>query len=238
MIGRVIFSLLLSFGLVTTGLGADELRGKFVLFTLPKEGTKAPEAMEFMADGTCILEVGGHAGVKGTFRTDADSKLTLKYGAEPKAVLTYHYCLLTFMLTFCQSDGSDIYYMRPPSAPHPEFKDLVGIFLAHNDLGDAVTEITPDHRFRAHLHSLDNNEKSYYDTSMDGTCTYADGIITYIPEHDNSPEKSKYFRDFVVKCDEKGMSIIDFLHDNVLLETPAKTFDLPDLPKGYKLKNP
>ncbi len=166
-----------------------------------KEGPVVPEAMEFMADGSCVLDMGGHKGVKATFQTDKDSNLTIKILALPS---TYHYCLLTYTLTFCGPDGSEYVYVRPPAAPHPEFKDVVGIFSAHTDLGDAATEITADHKFRMHMHYLVPGEKNYYDIFMDGTCTYAGGIITYTPEHDTSPVLTKYIRDFVVKCDEKA----------------------------------
>jgi hypothetical protein len=34
---------------------------------------------------------------------------------------------------------------------------------------------------------------------MDGTYTYADGVITYYPEHSTAPQPDEYIRDFVIR---------------------------------------
>src|ERR1700733_5585772 len=104
MIGRVIFTLLFSCLLASVAWGADELRGKFVLSDLPKEGPRVPEVMDFKADGTCIIDVDGHTDVPATFQTDKDSNLTFKILTSS---VTYHYCLLTHTLSFCGKDGNE-----------------------------------------------------------------------------------------------------------------------------------
>jgi hypothetical protein len=68
---------------------------------------------------------------------------------------------------------------------------------------------------------------------MDGTFSYSNGIVTYLPEHSDAPQQDKYLRDFIIKRDGKGLWQIDAYHDSIICERPVSNLDLPPVPDGY-----
>ena len=222
---------------LTSGCGTkahNELAGKFLLFNQPI-GSDAPDAIEFRPDGSCIFEADGTTNIISKFMTDGEGKLKIEAQAIFRPAYEFKYELHTYTLVLSQDGKEDLYYVRPPDAPHPRFDDILGIFGMHNDLGDSEGEITAGHTFRDHLHDLVPDDHTYYDISIYGKCTYADGVVTYFPELSNAPEQDKYLRDFIVKHDEKGLWVIDPYHDSIVCELAATNLDLPPVPQGYRL---
>jgi hypothetical protein len=128
---------------------------------------------------------------------------------------------------------------KPPNSLHTDYYDSSitrngPAFQMHNDVGDAAGEITAEHKFRGHYHDLVAEDHTYFDIYIDGKCTYADGIVTYLPEHSNLPHQDKYLRDFIVRRDKDGLWIVDQFHDTVSCQTPAANLDLPPPPAGYQ----
>jgi hypothetical protein len=236
MINRAFIAIFL---LATTlcSFGSDdhkEFRGKFLLFSKPV-GSDAPDVIEFRPDGKCILEANGTSNIAGTYLADVDGTLRIKSETASPYAYKFKYQLQNYTLILVQNDKEALFYVRPPDGPHPKFDDILGTFDMHNDLGDSAGEITAAHTFRDHLHDLVPDDHTYYDIYIDGKCTYAGGVVTYVPEHSNAPEQDKYLRDFIVKRDEKGLWIIDPFHDAVVCELPATNLDLPPVPQGYRL---
>ena len=212
----------------------NELAGKFLLFNQPV-GSDAPDAIEFRPDGSCIFEADGTTNIKSTYKADGDGSLKIEARAIFRSAYEFNYQLHSNTMVLSQDGKEDLYYVRLTDGPHPKFDEILGIFGMHNDLGDSEGEITAGHTFRDHLHDLVPDDHTYYDISIDGKCTYADGVVTYFPEHSNAPEQDKYLRDFIVKRDEKGLWVIDPFHDSVVCELAATNLDLPPVPQGYRL---
>jgi len=235
MTHRILPTVLL-LALLLAGCGREAAvapNGKYLLAERPTE-VDAPNAIEFRPDGSCLVDAGERTGIAGKYHVNRDGTLKIEADTGTKTEYTYHYQLLKYTLVLSQDEDTTLYYVRLPDGPHPRYDEIVGIFQAHNDLGDSAGELAADYTFRSHLLNLPPGEHTYYDISMDGKCTYADGVVTYIPEHSNAPQQDKYLRDFIVKRDAKGLWVIDPFHDAVLCETPATSLDLPPPPKGYR----
>jgi len=227
---------ILSLGLFLAACGKWEetkIDGKFLLSDRPAEAD-APDAITFRPEGSCVFDDGERRGAAGKYLADAAGHIKIEADAGPRKKYKYRYKLLRYTLVLSDDDGNSLYYVRPAEGPHPSFNEILGIFSAHNDLGDTKGEITEDHHFRAHLLTLNAEDHTFYEISMDGSCNYEDGVVTYLPEHSDDPQADKYVRDFIVKRDEKGLWIIDPLHDSLLCETPATNLELPPPPGGYQ----
>jgi len=228
--------LLFSLGLLLAGCGkllGKPLTGKYLLYNHP-EDVDALDVIDFHADGTCLVDAGDHSALSGKYHTYPFNRLTIEANTGTRTKYGYKYQLLNYTLVLTDADQDPLYYVRAPEGPHPQFSEIVGLFGAHTNLGDTAGEVTADHTFKVHVLSLVAEDHTYYDFTMDGKCTYADGIATYYPEHTTEPQPDKYVRDFIVKRDGKGLWLIDPFHDNILLETPATNFDLPPPPAGYR----
>ena len=231
--------ILLSLGLIGAGCGnADKrannpLAGKFFLSECPT-GSVAPDIIDFRADGTCLVDAADRTGVAGKYEITEDDRLTIEADVGAWKEFNAPFELLKYTLTLQPSDGTTLIYVRMPDGPRPRFSEIIGTFFAHNDSSDSAAEITADHKFRAHLHDLMAEEHTYYDIQMDGTCSYSNGIVTYVPEHSDAPQQDKYLRDFIVKRDAKGLWEIDEFHDAIVCEQSATNLDLPPVPTGYQ----
>lgn len=230
---------LLFFGLLSAGCGnADkasnnQLAGKFFLAECPT-GSVAPDSIEFRADGTCLVDAAGRTGVAGKYEVSEDERLTIEADVGAWKEFNAPCELLNYTLTLEPSGETELIYVRMPDGPRPPFSEILGTFSMHNDSGDSAGEITGDHKFREHLHDLDSDEHTYYDIHIDGTCSYSNGIVTYLPENSDAPQPDKYLRDFIIKRDAKGLWQIDPYHDRILCEQPATNLDLPPVPSGYQ----
>lgn len=204
-----------------------------MLFEHPKD-MDALDAIEFRADGSCLVDSGERTGISAKYHADPDGSLRIEADTGSQTVYAYSYQLHKYTLVLSKDDKPDLYYVRLIEGSHPQFGEIVGIFYSHSDLGDSAGEITADHKFREHLHDFVPGEHRYYDINMDGKCTYTNGVVTYIPEHSNAPQQDKYLRDFIVKRDVNGVWFVDPFHDTVFCETPATNLDLPPPPQGYR----
>jgi hypothetical protein len=209
------------------------ITGKFSLSESPSD-TDAPDAIEFRPDGSCLVDSGERTGIPGKYHVSPDGHLSISTNAGSHTGYTYQYQLLKHTLVLSPNENVSLIYVRLPEGLHPQFTEIVGIFQMHTDLGDSATEITADDKFRVHLRSLVPEEHTYYDISMDGKCSYAKGVVTYVPEHSDAPQQDKYLRDFIVKRDAKGLWGVDPFHDTVVCETPGTDLSLPPPPKGYR----
>lgn len=194
-----------------------------------------PDAINFETNGTCILGADGLTNIQANYQTVSGGYLQIKTSGASHRTYYYKYQLGTYVMVLSQYGMDDLYYVRCPEPPHPKYEDILGTFAAHNELGDTVGDMLADHTFHDHLHDLDNENRVYYDFFISGTCTYSNGVITYWPTNSNATEHDRYFRDFIVKRDEKGLWQIDMFHDSILCETAASNLDLPPPPRGYKL---
>src|SRR5579862_7103801 len=232
--------ILLFLGLLSAGCGdADkatnsQLAGKFFLAECPT-GSIAPDAIEFRADGTCLVDAAGHSGVAGKYEVSEDDRLTIEADVGAWKEFNAPCELLKHTLTLEPNDDTDLIYVRMPDGPHPQFNEILGTFSLHNDSVDSVGEITAEHKFREHLHDLDSDDHTYYDIHIDGTCTYSNGIVTYLPEKSDAPQQDKYLRDFIIKRDSRGLWQIDPFQDAIICELPATNLDLPPVPSGYRI---
>jgi hypothetical protein len=246
-------SSLSAFFLPIAALHADEspgstsatLSGTYVLVEHPK-GVEAPDRIAFHPDGSCAVDMDGQNGVAGKYHTDADGNLTIERGGgNPN--LTYHFNREKITLILSNENQDDFYYgLLPDHPPHIGFSDLVGIVSCHNEAGDSVAEITPDHRFHDRLHELScapgsaawlaaaPQDRVCYDLDLDGTCSYSGGVISYVVEHCRGSTQDQSLADVVIKHDDKGLWLIDPYHDKVICQPPAKTLDLPPPPPGYR----
>jgi len=227
-------------GTWTGALSSDEisgpLSGKYLLVAHPKD-VQAPDAIDFHPDGSCFVDIGDHSNIGGKYETDDAGNLTLDPAGNPES--KYHFQRLKCSLILAKDGESPLYYGLLPTQPSPvAFSDVIGTYLARDKYGDSNTEITPDHKFQIHAHQLDLDGHVYYDLLMDGTCSYADGVITYTIAHSVGPEQDQYLRDLVVKHDDKGIWVLDAYTDAVICETPSKNLDLPPPPDGYREGTP
>jgi len=229
-------SLLLSAFLLFLWTGAalalDPPKGKYILADR-QEGVKVLDAIDFQPNGVCLVAANGHTDLKGTYSLDDDGLLTIV--APEASPSTYQYTFRYFpnSMVLTTKDGDEFNYAVPPAGPHPKENEIIGIFLAHTELGDALTEIDADHTFRIHLHQYDNDEHTFVDVAMDGAWTYRDGIVDYHPKNQASTIKLEYLRDFLTKRDDKGLWCIDaYLHNEACM-VPVEKFELPDPPAGY-----
>jgi hypothetical protein len=218
----------------TRGIGADKaISGKFWL-SEHAVGENALDAVEFRPDGTCLVDDGERTGILGKYHADSDGGLRIEAEAGGRKAYSYKYQLLKYTLVLSNDDKESLYYVRLPQGPHPQFAEILGIFYVHTELGDCAGESTADHKFRDHLHEFVLEDHTYYDVSIDGTFSYGDGVLTYLPEHSNDPQPVKYSRDFIVNRDAKGLWQVDPFHDTIVCETPALNLDLPPPPVGYR----
>jgi hypothetical protein len=258
-------SILAAFLLPVAAFGADStpdpgpaaVTGTFVLIEHVK-GVEAADRIAFHPDGSCVLDLDGRKGLTGSYNADADGNLSLVADGG-KTALSYHFKRGKVGLVLSHDGDDDLYYgLLPDYPPRLQFSDLVGSFSCDDENGDSVTTITPDHKFSVHLRQLTTvaaapsgivstiaswfnggANKVYYDIAIDGTCSYADGVTTYIVEHyagSQPPDQS--LSDVVIKRDDKGLWIIDPYHDKVICQPPAANLDLPAPPAGYDKATP
>jgi hypothetical protein len=231
--------ILLLLGLLGAGCGNsskapnNQLAGKFFLSECPT-GSVAPDAVDFRADGTCLVDAAGRAGVAGKYEVSEDDHLTIEADVGAWKEFNAPYELLNYTLTLQPSDETTLIYVRMPDGSRPQFSEILGTFALHSDLGDSAGEITADHKFREHLHDFMADDHTYYDIHMDGSCSYSNGIVTYVPEHSDAPQQDRYLRDFIIKRDASGLWQIDEFHDAIVCEPPATNLDLPPIPTGYQ----
>jgi hypothetical protein len=211
----------------------DRFTGKYLLFERPAD-VEALDGIEFLATGICRVDQDDRAKLAATYHTTEDGRIFIESKETKKPVYEYRYESLKQTIIFSAAENVALIYAHPSDEPHPKFAELVGIFLMHSDAGDSATEITADSHFRAHLHDLVPENHTYFDIVMDGRCTYSDGVVTYLIEHSNAPQRDKYIRDFILKRDDSGVWELDPIADMVSRATPCSTLDLPPVPKGYQ----
>lgn len=235
MSDKLLTTMILSLSLFIGGCGREaenRLKGKFLLFEHP-EGVDTPDAIEFSSNGACLRDVGDNRHIAAKYQIDREGRLVIVADTSTTTTYTYQYQLLNHTLKLA-GDDLTLFYVRPPESQHPRFEEIVGTFGMHSDLGESAGQITSDHKFREHLHNFVPDDHAYYDIHMDGTCSYGDGVVTYLPEHSNAPQKDKYLRDFIIKRDASGLWIIDPFHDSIVCQTPATNLDLSPPPEGYQ----
>jgi hypothetical protein len=213
--------------------GEGRISGKFWLFEHPTD-QDTPDAIEFRADGTCLIGSGEGAGVAGKYHAQPDGVLKITADAGSQTEYTFNYQLLKYTLVLSKDGKPFLYYVRLPEGSAPQFTEIVGIFHANSDQGESAGEITADHKFRDHLCDLVASDHTYFDIKIDGTCSYSEGVVTYNPLHSDAPQQDKYLRDFIVKRDTHGLWVIDPFHDTIMCETQASNLDLAPPPIGYR----
>jgi len=216
----------------TDKVSDNEFTGKYFLAECPS-GSVAPDAIEFRPDGSCLVDASDHIGIAGKYETTAEGHLTIEADTGEWKEFNAPYELGKYTLTLQPNNETMLIYVKMPEGSRPQFDEILGIFSAHNELGDSAGGLTADHKFLEHLHDLDPDEYTYYDIHMDGTFSYSNGIVTYLPEHSDAPQQDKYLRDFIIKRDGKGLWQIDAYHDSIICERPATNLDLPPVPDGY-----
>jgi hypothetical protein len=226
-------TLLSGFFIAACGGGPDKvISGKYSLFELPAD-RDAPDAIEFRPGGSCLIDSGERTGILGKYRASANGRLKIAAESGMWKDYTCKYELHKITLVLDPDEETSLIYVRLPEGPHPEFTEILGTFFAHTDLGDSAGEITADHKFRDHLRYVDHERHTYEEAEIDGKCTYADGVVTYLPEKSDAPQQEKYMRDFIVKRDAKGLWLVDPFHDEVICQTPVTDLSLPPPPDGY-----
>jgi hypothetical protein len=228
--------------------GTVELSGTYVLVEHPT-GIKIPDRVAFQGGGACVVELEGKAGLAGKYQADAAGNLTIDAGngEEPEK---FQYARKQVSMILTDKDAGDFYYARlPAEKPHVEFKDLTGIFWCQNEMGESVTEITPVHRFRVLLRELSApqniltplltqaKDRTYTDVTLEGTCSYADGVTTYTVEHTDAAQPDQSTADVVIKRDAKGLWIVDAYHDAVICQPLVDKLELSAPPAGYQKAN-
>jgi hypothetical protein len=78
-------------------------------------------------------------------------------------------------------------------------------------------------------------DRRYFELHMDGSFSYAAGVITYRLAHANLPRKDDYLRDFVVRREGRCVWMVDPFNDKLQCQKRAGTMDLPPPPEGYSL---
>jgi len=196
--------------------------------------TSALDAIDFHPDGTCAVDYTGTTAIPASYKIDgAKLTITLPAGAP---TFVYGFTRKNLCLTLTQYNAADLHYVLLPATPSPvTFKDVVGIYHSRNPIGDSAQEITPDHHFRMHIRNYFPDDHTYGDGYANGTCTFANGIVTYIPDQTgSSPQQDLFIKDVLVKHDARGLWVIDAIDGVLLDETPAKDLNFPPPPAGYK----
>jgi hypothetical protein len=236
------------------GLGADpdaspvRLSGTYVLIEHYK-GVRAADRIAFQPDNHCTMDIDGKDSVPASYDARADNTIEI-VPSDHSPELDYQFQQGKITLKLSKENQDDLYYgLLPDQPPVIAFKDVVGIVTCHNDGGDAATEITPDHHFNVLMRGLSTpseggvfsvlsdiitgQKRTYVDISADGTCSYANGVISYTVEHTKSPEPDQSLNDVVMKVDSTGIWIIDATRDQVICQPWGKTLELPPPPAGF-----
>ena len=225
-----------------------KLSGTYVLIEHYKD-VRAAERIAFSKDGHCVMDIDGRTAVTGTYDARADNTMAI-YPADGAGELDYQFAQGKMTLTLSKANQDDLFYgLLPDQPPDITFKDVVGIVTCHNDAGDSTCNITPDHHFDARIRELSapseggifsvlhdivtGVKRTYTDITVDGTCSYADGVIHYTVQHTKSPEPDESLNDIVIKVDANGLWIIDASRDQVICQPYGKSLDLPPPPAGY-----
>jgi hypothetical protein len=190
----------------------------------------------FEADGRCLVDIGTRTGVPARCLSGLDGELRIEEVSTQATILEGKIRLSEYVLHIVRPDHSEVPYVRCPQGSHPSEAEILGPYRAHSDLGDTVQELFADHRFRSHNRDLVPEDHTYFEYWMEGTYSYSDGVITYLPGAAGSPHKLDYLRDFVAKRDDQCVWLVDPLHDNLLCQQRAKNLDLPPSPEGYRLR--
>jgi hypothetical protein len=232
----VLVALLLPLRSATAGFARkpDLFSGVYVLFERPA-GVDLLDEIEFLEDGKCLVDQDARTRLPATYHTTPDGHLVIESEVTSQPSYTYRVEFHHQSLELSPTDEVRLFYVHPPEGPHPPLADLVGIFLMHSKLGESVTEITADGHFRARLRVIDHESKTYSEMTMDGTCAYSEGIVTYHIDHSNTPQSDVYIRDFIEKLEDKTIiSEADPFVDGISIAKRIPTFDLPEPPKSYR----
>lgn len=191
------------------------------------------DAIEFHPDGSCKVDYTGRAGIAASYKFGNDEKMTITLDDGSKA-FTYGVKRGKISLKL-SNDDADRYYALLPDSPAPvTFNDVLGIYATHNSLGDYATQITADHHFHVHLRDFNPQNHTYFDVFTDGTCTFANGIVTYLPEHPFGTQAVDFIKDALARRDARGLWVISAYDDKLLLETPARDLNFSPPPAGYQ----
>jgi len=193
----------------------------------------ALDAIDFHPDGTCAVDYTGATAIPASYKIDgARLTITLPAGAP---TFVYGFTRRNMSLTLTKYNADDLHYDLLPTTPSPvTFNDVIGIYYSRDPLGDCSVQITPDHHFHMHVRNFYSEDHTYYDVDAYGKCTFANGIVTYLPDHATGPQQDLFIKDVLVKHDAKGLWVIDAFDDVLLNETPAKDLNFPPPPAGYK----
>jgi len=212
------------------------LTGNYLLIEHVKD-IDALDRIEFHPDGTCKVDYNGSLGVAATYQFGHNGKMTITLDGGQS--FTYGMKKQRVSMLLSQDNQQDLYYALLPAVPPAvTFNDLVGIYDTHNSAGNYATEITADHHFFDHIRYLDPQAHTYFDVYTDGACSFANGIVTYLPDRPLGSQTDIFIKDALAKHDTTGLWVIDPYDDVVLLETPAKDLGFPPPPAGYQSVSP
>jgi len=208
------------------------LTGHYMLIAHAK-GVDALDGIDFHADKTCTVEYDGSTGLPGSYEVNKNGSLTILVAGGEE--FTYLFRRLKVTMLLSQHGQDDLYYGLLPDPPAKlEFKDVLGAYYLRDTGGEETTEITADHKYRMRGRYF-LQDGTYSDVAVDGTCSYANGVITYVPVHSNQDQTYLAMRDLVVKHDEKGLWVVDAANDAVMCETPSKNLDSVGTLAGHYL---
>jgi hypothetical protein len=207
------------------------ITGHYLLIEHVK-GVDAFDGIDFHPDKTCTVDYDGSNGLAGTYVAGKDGRLSILLDGGLERSYELKRGRMSLVLSGPGQD--DLFYALLPNPPVKlAFKDVLGAYYSRNSMGDCATEVTADHRFRLHVHNFLSNG-TYSNVNVEGSCTYANGVITYLQERVTGVEQDDLFvKDVVVKHDARGLWVVDPFDDDLLLETPARDVELPPPPPQY-----
>ena len=213
------------------------LSGTYVLMERPADG-EAIDRIVFNKDWSCRFDIDDRKDVAGKYQITQkgnSTHITLEPGPASPSV-TYDLTRLDLSVWLMPGDGSMslVYGLMPREPAKVTFGDVVGRFASRDSVSDEVTEITADHQYKCSGWFLDSEAHTYQNFEIDGTCAYANGVITYFPVHSDISQKDKYSSDIVLKRDSSGLWVVVATDNNIVCETPTGSFDVPPPPLGYK----
>jgi hypothetical protein len=177
---------------------ADRLTGRYMLFERPIRD-QHPEVIELRPNDQCVLDFRGRPGVAGHCHANSYGDLTIETGSPSAAVFEYRVQLGDWTIRVGIPNAQGLVYARVPDPPFLPEAELLGTLSLHNETGYSVQTMFPDHAFQMRVLDLVPDDRRYFPLYVDGTFSYAAGVITYRIAHANLPRADDYIRDFVVK---------------------------------------
>jgi len=212
------------------------LSGTYVLSQCPNN-IQTFDRIVFKNDWTCLIDPGDGRSVPGKYQlTGAGDSATMTIdpsSAMPPATYGIWRLDHSFWLTPASGGEPIGYSLLPPHPPNLNFDQIVGTFFCRERAGYNAFQITPDHKFHSRAIALDSDAHTAQEIDVDGTVTYANGIITYFNKHSTPSVAGKFNRDVIIRRDNAGIWVVDTFENTLLCEIPANSLDLPPPPPGY-----